>query len=942
MRLEGTGILTGDSRRFAALLLSLVVLLSPTVVRAGSPTIFNGTGDWNDPARWSSGVPSNGVDVIISSGAVTLSNSTAILGSYLLNANCTNMFLGTNTILYATNVTIAGTITHSNNLATTTNASGVWEASNIVYIVAYSDVVVQAGGKINVDAKGFQWNNTGGDTAGNGPGAGHGGGGGSYGGRGGGGPTAWSIFPTWPTLYGGIGPSYPYGSYLTPLHLGSAGGSHSGTYLGGNGGGAIRIEAAGRVTVDGTVSANGAACTGAAQAGGGSGGSVYIVCCTFSGTGVIRAAGGASWGSYGGGGGGGRVAVVYTNLADQTVVTPTPSVQFVLGGRLGGDNSWPVGEPGTLYLPDTNFWPSAYTTLAGGGQVMIPGFTSWSPASLTITNSGVQFPNGFTLTVAGAVVITNAGELILTNGSLTCGGNLTLGGSSASLVLKDHAAFNCGGNVWVTNTGMLSLYPGLTNTTTPPDSAVRIGVTGGVFVANNSYIYPYSHPTNGGSALLVANTLTVAAGGKIDADGKGFAPRPGDDVTSYGPGAGNGSSGASYGGRGGTGQYGTGPGSTYGSYLAPVDAGSGGGNHHSNGRGGAGGGSIHLEIAGQVTIDGTLTANGASANADGGNGSGGGIYIVCDTIKGSGVIQANGANGGDSSSGKGGGGRMAIVYTNLAAQQALSPALQFDVKGPGTVAPSIRNALRGTLYFPDTSILPKETVVGNYWLIIPGLTNWAPNSLTITNGSLQFAPGFVYSVTNAVLIGTNSALKLTENSILRCGNLTVTNGFLEARERTSLSCDSLTVAPGGYFSLYGGVTNTPGGSGCWVNVSQLMLVQSNAVVYSWSEGTNGGSPYFTVGSLTVAAGGQINADGLGFSPGPVDAAWGYGPGGGKDCYGGRMADREVWGTMAGVMAQPTGRQTRQWIRAAGVAATGFPPTRGPRAAAWCGLSPPGW
>ena len=93
---------------------------------------------------------------------------------------------------------------------------------------------------------------------------------------------------------------------------------------GGYGGGAIKLNVSGTltVTVGGTISANGNQGqnnTGGWNdygGGGGSGGSVWIITNTLTGTGKIQAIGGV--GGYGdlfrgGGGGGGRIAIYYTN-----------------------------------------------------------------------------------------------------------------------------------------------------------------------------------------------------------------------------------------------------------------------------------------------------------------------------------------------------------------------------------------------------------------------------------------------------------------------------------------------------------------------------------------------------------------------------------------------------------------------------------------------------
>ncbi|MBI2442127.1 MAG: hypothetical protein HYV35_12245 [Lentisphaerae bacterium] len=77
----------------------------------------------------------------------------------------------------------------------------------------------------------------------------------------------------------------------------------------GSGGGAIRIQAASIVSVDGTITANGGNGSGS-DGGGGAGGGIYITCRTFQGTnGTLNAKGGTTGNRYVGGGGGGRIAV---------------------------------------------------------------------------------------------------------------------------------------------------------------------------------------------------------------------------------------------------------------------------------------------------------------------------------------------------------------------------------------------------------------------------------------------------------------------------------------------------------------------------------------------------------------------------------------------------------------------------------------------------------
>ena len=838
----------------AGILALAILLLAGCPPSLWAATTFSGTGNWNDTARWSgSAVPGPGEDVIVA-GNVTLTNATASLNSYVLNAGNTHTIVGTNSILHAGAINIYGTVTHSNNTATATNTIGLWVADNIAWLVADADLTVHTNGQVNVDYKGY----TGGPVypaSGRGPGGGMAErAGGSYGGVGGLG-------------YGTAVPGPVYGAASEPPQPGSGGGSGGSGGVGGAGGGAVRLEAGGRVRVNGLITAQGVSIL-ANTGGSGSGGGIFIRGGSFDGIGSINAAGGLAGGATAGGGGGGRVAIFYTNSAAQALLAP--SVQFVLGGRMGKDYTLTdaIGRPGTIYLTDTNFWP--VTTLAGGGLIMIPGFTNWSPASLTITNSSVQFPAGFVLSVAGNVAVTNAGELILSNVSFSCGGNLTVEKSSAALELRDHATLDCGGNLTISNTGLFYLYAGLTNGAAS-NYALRTSVTGSLIVATNSYIFPVSNPTNGGSALFAAGSLKVSSGGQISADGRGFAGGAKYTV-GYGPGGGKSErAGGSYGGLGGIGFSSAAPGALYGVPEAPIDAGSGGGGD-STWSGRSGGGAVRVVVTAAAVIDGTISADGGTTG-NGAGGSGGAIYISCGTVNGSGTIRARG--GSTTSGGGGGGGRIALIYTNLAAQSVLSPVLQFDLKGGTGNSGASR---RGTLVLADSSFFPKETLTGHYWLIIPGFANWAPNSLTITNGSLQCSPGFVYNVTQAVTIATNSALELRENNILNCGSLRVANGA--------------------ELSIYAGATNLTPDYGCLVNVTGEMRVETNASVYPYSESTNGGSCLFRVGDLFVDAGGKIDSAGKGYAT-PTSPGRGWGSGAGSNSFGASYGGRGGFGGQGG-------------------------------------------
>ena len=196
--------------------------------------------------------------------------------------------------------------------------------------------------------------------------------------------------------------------------------------------------------------------------------------------------------------------------------------------------------------------------------------------------------------------------------------------------------------------------------------------------------------TNGGTLYvaigflkLVANNITVGPGGNIIADGKGSWGGT-NDRDGKGLGGGThgesqgGGGGAGYGGDGGDGGNGGDGGDAYGNATSnsSIQQGSGGGGGATGkwggGSGGNGGGAIWLD-AEEINISGgTISVNGDDGldgchhvhDGGGGGGSGGGILIHGRNVTISGTISANGGDGGSGSNsgGGGGGGRIKIFH----------------------------------------------------------------------------------------------------------------------------------------------------------------------------------------------------------------------------------------------------------------------------------------
>src|SRR5204862_2903630 len=105
-----------------------------------------------------------------------------------------------------------------------------------------SNVTIQTGGGITLDAHSFSGEGNG--SVGSSPFYGYAGGGGGYGGYGGN------------SAAGALGGN-SYGSILQPLSQGSIGGDGLSTYPGGLGGGAMKLTVAGNLQLDGRISASG-------------------------------------------------------------------------------------------------------------------------------------------------------------------------------------------------------------------------------------------------------------------------------------------------------------------------------------------------------------------------------------------------------------------------------------------------------------------------------------------------------------------------------------------------------------------------------------------------------------------------------------------------------------------------------------------------------------
>ncbi|HVY67566.1 MAG TPA: discoidin domain-containing protein, partial [Patescibacteria group bacterium] len=587
------------------------------------------------------------------------------------------------------NVTVSGTLTSTNNDSATTGTVSLYK----INLTANGNLTVNSTGKILEDAGGYH--------VGQGPGAGptsagNNGSGGSYGGLGGYSDAA-------------AVPSVVYGSLIAPTDLGSGGGRDCGKTAGTTdtglwGGGAVILNVTGTTTVSGTISANGSASEPVDQCwspGAGSGGSVYLTTSGLAGSGTISANGGS--GSSYTSGGGGRVAIYYDN--DTSAITYQNYAGSWTNIRYGGAGTVYKKKAGLAY-GDLTLKNNSYATNTDQALTVTPvGLIAGDPLiynSITIGDSAALV---FSSSTANTLIASASAVTLLNNGLYDNTATTTL--NYGSLVWTGGMIRYAGGGLALLNSNQDLTVPSgsklIFNIATSTASAVR---SYNNLTVNGILTHNYNSATTGTASLVKLNlqingNLTVASGGSINVDGRGYP-------SSEGPGAGGDGSniagGGSYGGAGGAYATGAAAGPVYGSTSSPVDLGSGGGGSPSAAStgGGSGGGAIILNVTGTTTVSGVISANGTAAtscNAAGG-GAGGSIYLSTGVLLGTASTTANGGNG-CGNGGSGGGGRISILS---AANASSLTRFVSGGAGAGTAGGS------GTLYPADNPIVSTQAV----------------------------------------------------------------------------------------------------------------------------------------------------------------------------------------------------------------------------------------
>lgn len=636
------------------------------------------------------------------------------------------------------NATVNGTLTSGYNDTATSGTASL----NMVNWIINGNLTVAVGGSVSVLAKGF--------VANTGPSPGSVvssvGGGGSYGGLGGN-----SLHCC--NFVAGLGGTTTYGSLTAPASLGSGGGSPN--PIANRGGGAIQLTVSATTTLNGSLVSDGAT-TANNNDGAGAGGSIYLTTVGLTGNGSFSAKGGT--GSWTGGGGGGRVGVYYTN--DASSVTYSAS-----GGTATPGNN---GSPGTIFKknPGQSFGDLIIdgNNIGGSVDTAIPltAIASATLDSITLQNSGAIY-----LTASSATTTTLN---LINNGFYDAQAGTRLNYSTLNITTSAIVRDSGGGFPMIdqnqdmtvpANLQLLMNVPGASRTYN------NVTINGTLTTSYNNSATS-STPASGLYKInwQVNGNLVINSGGTVNVDARGF-------IQGNGAGAGTPTSGAggSYGGLGGTASYSfsTTVAATYGSVTAPTDLGSGGssGNCSSNTEGN-GGGAVQFTVSGNISINGTISANGGGSTSNCGSpqggGSGGSIYLTGAAYSGTGSLSAI---GGDSISsgccgnkgGGGGGGRVAVSFTSNT-----NNAVSRSVSG-GYLSQPAQAGATGTLSPPDQPVVTTQDPIN-----IADTSVMGEGTLTQLN---------YYPVTqHGNVIGTSSNPTLANAvAISTLGNMSATGTF---------------------------------------------------------------------------------------------------------------------------------------------------------------------
>ncbi|MEY4745232.1 MAG: hypothetical protein RL272_1177, partial [Candidatus Parcubacteria bacterium] len=356
---------------------------------------------------------------------------------------------------------------------------------------------------------------------------------------------------------------YAYGSATAPVLYGSSGGGGNSSPTGASGGGLVRINSTGTITLNGTVAANGlnGTAAGANATGGGAGGSVYVstVGNLAGSISSIAAKGGdGAVGSThrGGGGGGGRISLVYgsttlplaAGLFDVSGGAATSAAVAGTGGTVYADEiganqtainddviriyrgftyadydyvvtSWII-DPTAVQSCDPTMGGGATPSVTATNAITFNGSLNCAPA---ITSFAWSSPGGFATAASTSMVIN--GALTMTTTAALSVGNSSVITSSGSLSLSAGTSFSVGTGVTVTdNTTNTNIDFNIPAGNDQTWSGLTVNVPAeGDFTVDDAVAITMSSGAaiNGNVIFSNLSAFTQNSGTSINANGKG-------------------------------------------------------------------------------------------------------------------------------------------------------------------------------------------------------------------------------------------------------------------------------------------------------------------------------------------------------------------------------------------------------------------------------------
>lgn len=336
----------------------------------------------------------------------------------------------------------------------------------------------------------------------------------------------------------------------------------------------------------------------------------------------------STWYTYGGRSAGGSVWIDAGQFAGQGIITANGDAHGARGGS---------GGRIAVYYDDASQWSG----LSGSGALSQAADAEHGTAYFIHRGTGTTtLANGFTLLDDAHFAFPN-------------------------LTLASNAVVTLGGGSWVDVPGTL-----------------RVSAGARLVLGGKNTLLQVNEEWAGEGCRMVVGELIVEAGGRISADGQGYAASDSGQPFRYtGSGPGGGGENGGGGGHGGRGGF-VNRGRTYGSEWYPTDPGSGGGGVHSTARGG---GALQI-TAGRMVLDGLVSADGLQNDYgwNRGGGSGGSLWVSAGIIEGGGALTADGGHSafwaGEFTDGGGGGGRIALYAAD---SQSFSGATACSA-APGT------------------------------------------------------------------------------------------------------------------------------------------------------------------------------------------------------------------------------------------------------------------